>query len=534
MARKTTNKSGSKGSGSRRASPATGRKADVTTPPSDAATTPEDAASDSLQDSVPEEAGSAPVTTDGAPDPADSEVAGQSDDTETPSQAQPETAAIDPPAELADGPAQMGDDTVPDGAPDTPAEGRNAALPAAAQDTASAAAQDDRAAAPAAADAGGSVAPPRDRGAGAAQHDTPAPTRRGGFVPLVLGGVIAAGLGYFANELQSPPPPAADPDTVAALQDEVATLRAALAARPDIAPLAARVAELEARAQPDPVDLAPLRDEVAQLRAALGAVAGADEQLQADIAALRAEIPDMPDLAPLRARLDAVETATAPLDDRLATLESRLANTADRLDTLAADTAGLPDRMDGLRSDMAALRELATDRVAQAESSVDTARARAGLDRVRAALVSGAPYADAVAQMTDAGVDVPDAVVAPADDGVRTIEDLQDGFDPAARAAVSASLQAAPADSAAEKLGNFLRAQVGARALAPREGDAPDAIVARAGAALDAGDLQTALDELGALPDDGRAAMADWITAAQARRDAQAALDPLARAITTE
>ena len=54
-----------------------------------------------------------------------------------------------------------------------------------------------------------------------------------------------------------------------------------------------------------------------------------------------------------------------------------------------------------------------------------------------------------------------------------------------------------------------------------------DAILSRAEAALDAGDLRSALTELEALPDDAASAIADWREAAETRAAAVAALNDL-------
>jgi hypothetical protein len=187
--------------------------------------------------------------------------------------------------------------------------------------------------------------------------------------------------------------------------------------------------------------------------------------------------------------------------------------------------------MDALQADMADLRDLAETRVTAAESAVDAALARAGLDMVRAALDTGAPFDGAVAQIAQAGVTVPADIAAVAGAGIVTPDALIESFDAHARDALRASLTELPATSTTERLGNFLRAQVGARSTAPRDGDDPDAILSRAGAAVQAGDFATALQELDALPDAGRAAMADWTRAATARAAALAALPDLTQAI---
>ena len=50
-------------------------------------------------------------------------------------------------------------------------------------------------------------------------------------------------------------------------------------------------------------------------------------------------------------------------------------------------------------------------------------------------------------------------------------------------------------------LGAFLQNQLGGRSVVPREGDDPDAVLSRVGAAVEAGDLSTALTEIESLPE---------------------------------
>jgi len=75
--------------------------------------------------------------------------------------------------------------------------------------------------------------------------------------------------------------------------------------------------------------------------------------------------------------------------------------------------------------------------------------------------------------------------------------------------------------------------QTGVRSLEPREGNDPDAVLSRAEAAVRAGDLGAALDEITALPDPGQAALADWAATAQTRADALGAMADVADMLTT-
>ncbi len=111
-------------------------------------------------------------------------------------------------------------------------------------------------------------------------------------------------------------------------------------------------------------------------------------------------------------------------------------------------------------------------------------------------------------------------------DGLVTQARLQDGFAPAARAALAAVLPPTDASTLDRALG-FLRSQTGARSLAPRDGDDADAVLSRAEAALRAGDLQAALTEVDILTGAAAMAMADWRAQAETRLAALAALADL-------
>jgi hypothetical protein len=306
-----------------------------------------------------------------------------------------------------------------------------------------------------------------------------APGAKPAILPLILGGVLAGGLGYGAHYLSSGSTTAAP--ELDAMRSEIAALRAAL-----------------------PVT-APLEAELAELRAQL-AEGGTPELSPGDLDALAAQ---------LRAEFAQPET---PAD----------------MQPLQAALAATQSRMDALEADLAELRDLAERRVAQAEAAIDAAVAAAGLDSLRAALETGAPFPAAVTRLRDAGIDVPDVFAASAAGGIATMDTLQEGFADAARAALRVALQDAPAETPVDRLGNFLRAQIGARSTTPREGDDPDAVLSRAGAAMERSDLDAALSEIAALPDPAKAAMGDWLARAQTRSAALAALPDLATAITPE
>lgn len=470
MARRTTSKTGKS-----RSATSSGESGDTS-------------ASDPSQDATSDKA---------APDPTPAEDATP---VETPlpddASASPEGGNDDKTLPLSDGPAQMGEDTAQ--APDDTAQdlaASQAADPVVADDPIADSAsvtdhvdptEDDKAPNDAVAAETPPIAPPAAPSA---------PPARGGFVPLVLGGALAAALGYGAHYLQTSNQTA--PDVANEMQAELAQLRAELADRPDMAAVEAQLAAMSS-------DAPGVAEEIGNLDAAVND--------------LRTQIAAMPDVAALQAQIDDLRAAPeaevdfGPLQGEIARLDASIA---------------------ALQADMDDLRTLSTERVAQAEAAVNTALATAALDRIAAALVTGAPFADALDEIRQAGATPPPALDAAAS-GVQTVEALQDSFDAAARAAVAASLQAAPADSTTERLGNFLRAQVGARSLAPRDGDDADAITSRAGVAIADGDLAAAREELNALPEAGRRAMAEWLDALETRLNAQAAIAELSAQVASE
>jgi len=81
--------------------------------------------------------------------------------------------------------------------------------------------------------------------------------------------------------------------------------------------------------------------------------------------------------------------------------------------------------------------------------------------------------------------------------------------------------------------GCVVRPQLGATSGAPRAGDDPGVVPSRVGAALAAGDLNTALTEMDTLADASKAPLADWAAQATLRRDALSAANDLAQTLAS-
>lgn len=373
----------------------------------------------------------------------------------------------------------------------------------------------------------------------AAAPQVPEPPQRSGagsVIGMVFGGVIAAAAGFGLSQMVPQGWPI-QADT--ALADRLAATEARLAE------LTTEMAELPAPLPPIAPDFSPVETRLDALAARLDAVEGAVKGAEAAIAALPSAAP-VPDVAP---RIDALEGRLAALEslppgsvvagggDPAAMAALRGEIDALRAELLAADgpaqsaLAEIAAATEAAKTALAEATAQAATLKAEAEAAAQAGRMQAALGRMRAALESGLPFVTAVADLQSGGAEVPAVLSAAAADGVATLAGLKDRFPEAARRALEDSLRADLGDSAVERLGSYLRTQVGARSLEPREGTDPDAVLSRAEAALSGGRLADALTELAGLPDPGKAAMADWTADAQQRLDAAAAVDAVAAAL---
>ncbi|MCW1930909.1 COG4223 family protein [Pararhodobacter zhoushanensis] len=325
----------------------------------------------------------------------------------------------------------------------------------------------------------------------------PAPPR--GTGTILLGGVLAAAIGAAAVLFVLPEGWRGATADTSALTDRIAALEAQSSVSPAalqaaLGPLETRIAALEAAT---PADTAGLADRVAALESATPDLSPVEERLST----LEA--------APGGVTEDTLNTAVGSLATRLAELEEGVAG---RIDT--AVTAAMADARSALDTQEQVLETREED-VAAAQQRIAE---RAALAELVAASESGDPQPGALATLTDAP-----AALAPLGEGLVTLAQLQSSFAPAAREAL-ASVPPAPDASLGDRVASFVRAQTGARSLAPREGDDPDAVLSRAEAQLQQGNLQATLDEVDSLTGTPAEAMANWRAQAETRLAALAAL----------
>jgi len=317
--------------------------------------------------------------------------------------------------------------------------------------------------------------------------------RKGGFVPMVLGGAIAAGIGFGASHF------------------DLFSLGAG-----DSAEL---VQQINARLDDKDTQIAALREQLAQLPPAPD-VSGL-QATQGELAAL---------LSDLDLRLEDTQADLSALDVRLNDVEKRPLTEGASDAAVAAYERELKALQDAMAAQRAEIEDMAATAATMEQSAEETAQAtmrRAALTRVQTALDAGTGFASALADLKATGVTVPAELSAVADSGAPSLAELQDAFPVAARAALSASRQALAEQGEGGGFGAFLKTQLGARSLEPQEGNDPDAVLSRVEAAIKDGRLTDALAEIEALPEAGQAHLTDWAAQAMTRLNAVAAAETL-------
>lgn len=278
----------------------------------------------------------------------------------------------------------------------------------------------------------------------------------------------------------------------------------------------------------------------------IAALAGKVEGLSGSVSALEADT-GLDDLrTDFTARLDGYEATLADamarldqIDTRLAAVE-KLAPEGSAAAQMAAEAydrelKALRDMFAGELAKVEAAQADAAGLQAQAAEAAQAASGRAALARVTAALDSGAPFAEALADLTTStGNAAPQVLADVADAGVPTLAALQDTFPAAARAALDASVRQGVESGEMSRFAAFLKTQLGTRSLEPKEGDDADAVLSRAEAALRQGDIGSALAELDVLDAAGQPAMAEWRAQAEARKAALDAVSALANELNAK
>ncbi len=311
---------------------------------------------------------------------------------------------------------------------------------------------------------------------------SPAPVttvvKRGGFVPMVLGGVVCAALGYAGAQFLKPegwPFPGANTDE-----------------------LTQQIADLEG-----------------QIKDLQSAATQRAEAQQAALADLQAQVSAEEDTT----EIDALADQIATFEERMTQIEARpVAEAVVSPEATAAYERQLAQMQDLLNSEIARLEEAKEQSIAEETAArISTAKAR-----LQTLVDAGDPFDQVLAEIN---TDVPEVLQQAAAEGIPSVTSLQESYSEAARDALVVSSRAAYDAGEQSWFQTALQTQIGLRSTKPKEGDDADAILSRAEQDVRDGLFAKAITTLEALPEEGKAEMQGWIARAQERVDVMTALD---------
>jgi hypothetical protein len=273
-----------------------------------------------------------------------------------------------------------------------------------------------------------------------------------------------------------------------------------------------------------------LQSELGQVTAAISQLQNSLSDLQSAAEANRQNLDRMAEgIEDLRATVD-VPTDAAAVRELVGELRDAIGSLAERVTGLERE--GDLDQLTGgiarLQEEISELRQQAAGRIEQVESATALGRAYAALT---ARIAAGAPFAEELEAVT---AELPSApgleTLRPlAGAGVATMSDLR-----ARLAAISADVAREVPDEPedADGLWQTMRQRLEGMVTVRRadEADWP-AVLERADEALQRGDIEAAIAQVEQVSDAAPDEIAAWLVDAQARRDAEAALDELSDAV---
>jgi hypothetical protein len=333
---------------------------------------------------------------------------------------------------------------------------------------------------------------------------------------------------------------AAAPD-LAPIESRLSKLESAPAPAGDAAALGAldsRIKTLEERKVETPPDLSDLTSRVTRLEGSMNALAETAKEGGSvpDAAALDAKIGDLEQR--LQGKIDSALAAqqgesTTDLKDlqkEVEALKAKLGALAEA--HLAGDTSDLAPQLTTLDQRIAkleaALPELSTA-IDRSSASAKSGAAAIAFANLRNAVAAGRPYAAELAALRSLIPDPGDLGALPshAETGIPTVPELSASLTKLAQA--SAAQPPAPAEtSILDSMMASAKSAISIRRIgADTTGDEPAAVLARAEAALQQGDLAAAIKEIETLPAPSRDAFAGWLDDARARASANDTLSKL-------
>ena len=346
----------------------------------------------------------------------------------------------------------------------------------------------------------------------------PTAPRKGGFFPLLLGGLVAGGIGFGAStylNTQNNGEDTFEAEMTKSLGDQTEAVQS----------LTTRIDAVESAQEG--FNLAPLQE----------SIDGNSTTLQDALTEVTTLSGTVAEFGNRLAAIEKQPLAEAVSPEAIAAYERELEELRDVLDTrkteieelVANERAAMEASVTEQRSAIEALAAAADQAESSAEEKANLAAARNAMVDVSNAIDKGVPYGDALTSLTETGaIDVPELLVSAAEDGAPSQNSLTEAFPGLAYAALTQARKEKTQEEG-HSFSNFLQTQLGGRSVVPREGDDPDAVLSRAEAAVNSSDIETAISELSALPDSIQPIFSDWVASATARKDILAAAAQLAQ-----
>jgi hypothetical protein len=251
------------------------------------------------------------------------------------------------------------------------------------------------------------------------------------------------------------------------------------------------------------------------------------------LGALRQRVDQLPvpatraDVDQLAERIGRLEVTAAAGGGGSAASEAAIASLAGQLSEAEVGLRALTERLAAAEAKVASLGN------AQPMAGGEAAVRAIAITALRRASEGNAPFATEVDMAASLGLAAADiAELRPlAATGVPTTATIAASFPATADAILSASSAGDPNAGFLDRVVSGLGSLVSIRPAGPIAGTDPSAIVSRMEAAVEAGDLATALAERDGLPDAGKQASAEWASEASARVTVDTLVDRIARSL---
>ncbi|MGB0496870.1 MAG: COG4223 family protein [Rubricella sp.] len=273
-----------------------------------------------------------------------------------------------------------------------------------------------------------------------------------------------------------------------------------------------QVADLSDRLEA--TDSADIEERLARIETQIEGLSAEMTVLRRDLTGLADSTADLPEETD--ARMTAFTAQVEGLQAEVESLAGRAGELSQRIDEVAATA----------RRQIAEAQAIAEEAEAAAAEQVADATEMAGLNALRAALASGAPYEDLLAPLAENGA-VPAALSAPAATGIATQAELEQRFAAIAHDAIRAEILATAGDGAFARARAEVRARTVGRSLVPIEGDDADAVLSRMEAALGDGDLDSVLAISEQLSPASADVLSAWLDAVAQRAAALGAFESI-------